>query len=118
MATYDRGTAAGITKIAPLQYAVDSWREEGTTYIVRLDTNSCSCPFSARTGAGCKHQQQARAQRFAELTEKARTLPTERLEQLLTKHEGDRAIWTAISGEIHDRQQVSARDAELRSIFA
>lgn len=132
--SYDRGQAAGITKIAPGQYAVDSWREEGTTYIVQLDTEACSCPLNSRTGTSCKHIKQARAYRFQQITEKAKSLPTERLEELKEKWFGkDKAIWLAIDGELFDRYeaqmreglrtdrqaaQQQSRDQQLKQIFA
>lgn len=119
---YDKGQAAGVSKIAPHTYSVNSWKNEEQCYTVRLDNSTCTCPhFTQRlagSGIDCKHLTLARAERYRELTETARQLPVEQLETLVVKHQADRAIWTAISGEIFDRTQAASRDAELRSIFA
>lgn len=126
--SYNPGQPTGITKIAPNVYAVESFREEMKTYQVDLLANSCSCPHFTKRLAGqpdatCKHITSARAERFRELTEKARSLPTERLEELRDKYLGqDKAIWLAIDGELYDRDQAamkqSLRDANLKQIFA
>lgn len=114
---YDKGNAQGVTRIGHGVYAVESFKQEGKTYQVSLIPERCTCPAFLHHGP-CKHLQAARAERYRELTEKARTLPTERLEELLSKYESDRAIWTAIQGEIHDRQQSEVRTAELKALFA
>lgn len=37
------------------RYAVDSFREEGVSYVVSIEEGSCSCPQYVKTGRECKH---------------------------------------------------------------
>jgi hypothetical protein len=126
---YDKGNPQGITRLAVGVYAVESFHEEMKTYRVDLNANRCDCPhFSKRLAdAGgqqdCKHMTAARAYRFQQISEKAKALPTERLEELKEKWFGqDKAIWLAIDGELHDRAQAqmkqSLRDTQLKQLFA
>jgi hypothetical protein len=125
--SYDAGTPTRPVKIAPGIYSVDSFRSEEASYRVDLNAGSCTCPHwtgrLAGSGQDCKHLKAARAERFTAITEKAKALPTERLEELKDKYFGqDKAVWLAIDGELFDRAQAemkqSLRDTQLKQLFA
>lgn len=144
--SYDQGTAQGITKIAAGVYAVESFRDEMKTYTVDLNANSCTCEHWVRRIAGtsgqCKHQKAAAAYRFQQIEETAKSLPTEKLEELKDKYFGkDGKIWLAIENELwtryhaetveqlradrlkaeeatRQRLQQESRDAALKAVFA
>lgn len=116
-----------MTKIAAGIYSIDSFSQEATSYRVDLNAGTCTCPHFTKRLAGtntdCKHLVACRAERFAQISETAKTLPTEKLEALKDKYLGqDKAIWLAIDGELYDRDQAamkqSLRDTQLKTIFA
>jgi len=96
------------TKIAPGIYSIDSFNDETVSYRVDLNSGTCSCPHYTKRLAGtsgqCKHQKAAAAHRFQQIEETAKSLSTERLEELKDKYFGkDGKIWLAIKNELWTR---------------
>ncbi len=104
-------------------YAVDSFREEGKSYLVNLKRDpTCTCPhFSKRGPLVCKHIQACMEQRdWLKAAKLARSLSDEQLEKWLRHHqeEGNLLVAGAIRVERARRKQAAAEDAKLKAIFA
>lgn len=121
--SYDPGTAP-VETIRPLglnQWAIDSFRTNGS-YIVTLgDKPACQCPHWVNRLQGqpgspaCKHivavrdhvEQAARAERYRELELKAGSVDDETLGKLIEKYRQQPGpVLCALLGEAFDREQL------------
>lgn len=124
--SYHPGRPTAVTKRPDGTFSVDSFRGEGSSYVVHLTGRpTCSCPHFqhrlAESGGECKHIASAKEQeRWIDAAERARKLSDDHLNHWLRVHQANDNL--IVAGAIRfvraERKAAALRDAELRAVFA
>jgi len=117
-AAWDKGAPTAVRMIDREHFTVESFRGEGRTYEVDLQSGCCTCPhYAARlagTGKDCKHLEAVKAQKpFLIALARAKELTDAALAQYLLKYAQNPVVSGALRVERQARRQEAARLARL-----
>lgn len=131
--SYDPGTAQPIRVVNAAEqiFAVDSFRGEGSSYLINLKQNTCTCPHFQQRLKGqvdadgqqleCKHLTAARDQkRWLETAAQSKKLKDAELDFWIQWHQtaGNEIEAGAVRCERHRRLQVAAEQTMLKAVFS